>query len=337
MATEIECPIWGTKALQIGPKWEDPMQIHSPRAGGKFYIYKDTIDDHRHMSIDQRISISLWISERNQESSQIPIVSEKNYRYITSFPRLNTTSMRLKMLQFFAEIRPGQDVPFPQDTSKIEIMERYHTDLICASIGAESYRELESLVMLLHEEGILSKSVSVIRFSMRGYREIDIISNNRNSKNVFVAMWFDDEMNDAYKSGISPAILDCGYIPIRVDSIHHNEKIDDRIISEIRKSKFVVSDFTCPLILDNSNDYKKKYEVRGGVYYEAGYAKGLGMDVIFSCRKNTLNSLHFDTRQFSHIVWETAEELREKLYYRIDATVGSAPGAPGLGMSRMET
>ena len=337
MATEIPCPIWGTRALLIGSRWSDPMQIYSPRAGGKFMILKDTIDDHKNMSADQRVSLSLWISERNQESKDVPFITEDNYSYITSFPRLNTTQMRLKLLELFKNIRPGQDIGFPQDTSKIEIKERYHTDLICASIGAESFRELESILRLLHEEGILSQSVNYIRFSMKGYREIDFLSKNSNSRNVFVAMWFDDEMNDAYKMGISPAIQDCGYNPVRVDSIPHNGKIDDKIISEIQKSKFIVSDFTCPVILDDPDDKKKRYEVRGGVYYEAGYAKGLGLEVIFSCRKNALSSLHFDTRQFSHILWETAEELREKLYYRIDATVGSAPGAPGLGRSRIET
>jgi hypothetical protein len=337
MATEIRCPIWGTRALLIGSEWLDPMQIYSPRAGGNFKILKNTIDDHKIMSTDQRVSFSLWVSEKNHESKDIPFISEETYSYITSFPRLTTTQMRLKLLELFKDIRPGQDIALPQDTSKIEINERYHTDIICASIGAESFRELESILTLLHEEGILSQSVNHIRFSMKGHREIDSLSKNNNSKNVFVAMWFDDEMKDAYKMGISPAILDCGYNPIRVDSIPHNGKIDDKIISEIQKSKFIVSDFTSPLILDDPDDNKKRYEVRGGVYYEAGYAKGLGLEVIFSCRKNALNSLHFDTRQFSHILWETAEELREKLYYRIDATVGSAPGAPGLGRSRIET
>lgn len=96
-----------------------------------------------------------------------------------------------------------------------------------------------------------------------------------------------------------------GYRPIRVDRIEHNDNIDDRIISEIRRSGLLVADFTGH---------------RGGVYFEAGFAMGLGIPVIWSCRDTDVESLHFDTRQYSHIVWTNPEDLEEKLVQRIEAT-----------------
>ena len=83
-------------------------------------------------------------------------------------------------------------------------------------------------------------------------------------------------------------------------------KICDRILAEIRRSRFLIADVTGH---------------RQGVYFEAGYAMGLGLDVIWTCRSDDLGNSHFDTRQYNHIEWESGGELREKLRDRILATI----------------
>jgi hypothetical protein len=125
----------------------------------------------------------------------------------------------------------------------------------------------------------------------------------------FVAMWFDDSMKDAYEKGIYPAVKACGFDPIRVDRYEHNRKIDDEIIIGIRRSQFLVADFTGQ---------------RGGVYFEAGFALGLGRPVIWLCRKDELAKVHFDTNHYNHIDWSTPEELRKRLTDRIRATIKGA-------------
>ena len=130
-------------------------------------------------------------------------------------------------------------------------------------------------------------------------------------------MWFDDSMNEAWKHGIDPAVRDTGYEPVRIDRKEHVNKIDDEIVAEIRRARFVVADFT-----------HGDTGARGGVYYEAGFAHGLGIPVIFSCRKDRLEEAHFDTRQYNHIVWETPEELRDRLAKRIAAVLGDGPIEP---------
>ena len=57
-------------------------------------------------------------------------------------------------------------------------------------------------------------------------------------------MWFDESTNDAYEFGIEPAIEQAGYNPLRIDRNEHINKIDDEIIEEIRRSRFVVADFS---------------------------------------------------------------------------------------------
>src|SRR5271165_6192652 len=84
-----------------------------------------------------------------------------------------------------------------------------------------------------------------------------------------------------------------GVIP-RIDRKEHDGKIDDQIIAEIRRSAFVVADFSGH---------------RGGVYYEAGFAHGIGRRVIFTCKQAEIDKLHFDIRQYNTILWTTPNEI----------------------------
>ena len=138
----------------------------------------------------------------------------------------------------------------------------------------------------------------------------EIIENLRpetkDSKCVFVAMWFDSSMDTFYESGIKRAVEKAGYTPVKINLMEFNGKICDEIIAEIKRCKFIISDFSGQ---------------RGGVYFEAGYAMGQGKTVIFIVKEEDVTNLHFDTRQYNHIVYNSPEELYEKLYNRICATI----------------
>ena len=156
------------------------------------------------------------------------------------------------------------------------------------------------------------------RVSHRGYaRYQELEGKSADSSQAFVAMWFDSSMDAVYQDAIAPAIEDAGYAPTRVDNVQHNRKIDDEIIALIRRSRFVVADFTAG----------NPKESRGGVYYEAGFAYGLGREVIHTCRADFVEALHFDTRQYNHIVWsgDDLPQFRKDLRHRIEATIGRGP------------
>lgn len=52
---------------------------------------------------------------------------------------------------------------------------------------------------------------------------------------------------------------------------------------------------------------------RGGVYFEAGFAKALGRDVFFTCRKDRFSQdKHFDTEHFHHTTWGNTCRSRKK-------------------------
>jgi len=152
---------------------------------------------------------------------------------------------------------------------------------------------------------------NLCRVTANGFIETDRLSaNTAATLNGFVAMWFTDGMREIYDNAFAPAIRAAGYFPIRVDSIEHIGRIDDEIISQIRRAKFLVADFTGH---------------RAGVYFEAGFALGLGKPVIWTCRQDQIDQLHFDIRQYNCIVWDTSENLQTRLSTRISATIGDGP------------
>ena len=187
-------------------------------------------------------------------------------------------------------------------------------------------------------------------------------------------MWFHKDMGNIYESGFEPAIEHAGYKPMRIDKKNDIVKIDDEIVAEIRRSRFLVADFTHgddgafvamwfhkdmgniyesgfepaiehagykPMRIDKKNDIVKiddeirksggrasrrlHLETTARVYFEAGFAFGIGIPVIFTCRKGMLEKVHFDTRQYHHTEWESAEDLRYKLKHRILALIGEGP------------
>lgn len=146
-----------------------------------------------------------------------------------------------------------------------------------------------------------------VRLTLAGWQRVRELRKTRaDARQAFVAMSFAPTLRPVFSDGILPALEACGYRAMRIDMSQHNEKIDDRIIAEIRKSALLVSDVTGH---------------RAGVYFEAGFALGLGIPVIWTCRDADIRDAHFDTRQYNHIVWRSPEDLRSKLRARIEATL----------------
>lgn len=141
-----------------------------------------------------------------------------------------------------------------------------------------------------------------------GYKRIDElqIEEAKTSKNVFVAMSFAEDMKEVRES-IKAAIVENGYIPRIMDEIEHNHQIVPEMLYEIRRAKFVVAELT-----GHNN----------GAYFEAGYALGNGKEVIQICSKECFGTDgHFDVKQINTILWDTTDELTQKLSARIKATI----------------
>lgn len=166
--------------------------------------------------------------------------------------------------------------------------------------------EFDRLVQFLYSAAFFSGKPAPF-LTIDAYNYLEDLKKTVDSKQCFVAMNFDDNLESLYKNSIQSAIEDSQkYKAYRVDKVAHNDLINNKIIAEIRKSKFLVAEFTGQ---------------KRGVYFEAGFAMGLGKPVIFLVKKTDLKKLHFDTRQYNHIVWETEKELFTKLKDQIEATI----------------
>jgi hypothetical protein len=175
-------------------------------------------------------------------------------------------------------------------------------------LDAVDHKEMTFLIDTLTQLGnVKNPGGGWVRLEAKGWEQIQSYRTSGMPGKCFVAMSFDPTMDDAFSDGIKAAVeIDCKMDPVRIDKKHHNEKICDKIIAEIRNSQFVVADVTMQ---------------RAGVYFEAGFAMGLARPVIWTCREDDLKNVHFDTRQYNHIVWKHPGDLREKLANRIKATI----------------
>jgi hypothetical protein len=148
--------------------------------------------------------------------------------------------------------------------------------------------------------------------SLEGWSLINRLNTSPvNSKQGFVAMPFADRFLPLFNDALYPGIFNAGYEPVRIDRHEHNNRIDDEIIAGIRRSRFVVADLSMH---------------RGGIYFEAGYALGLGLPVVWTVERTALdnNEVHFDNRQYNFLVWEEGkyDDLARRLTNRIEATIG---------------
>lgn len=184
--------------------------------------------------------------------------------------------------------------------------------LYCARFGEAKFI-LDDLVAngLLRDEGDsirLNERVRGYRVTSRGWELVSEFNrrSGRVGRSAFVAMWFDRSLDDVFENGIKAVLEELSIRCVRIDGTEHNDKICDRIVKEIRDCSFLIADFT-------GN--------RGGVYFEAGLAFGLGKQVVWLVRSDYLESVHFDTRQYNHIVYTSANDLKERLKNRILATI----------------
>ena len=155
-----------------------------------------------------------------------------------------------------------------------------------------------------HAYGLTAKGL----LALEAAQDVDAVTG-------FCAMWFDPQVRPFYEQAIAPAIRACGFEPVRLDYTEYNHSIDDEIIASIRRARFVVADLTGH---------------RGGVYYEAGFAHGLGLPVIFMLREDDQACVHFDVRQQNFILWRPDDlpGACRRLTQRIRATLGQGPLDP---------
>jgi hypothetical protein len=325
MTEKKACPLCGTKCDVYSIIVSDHNTIDCPLCGkysltGRTKIYLDSRKDS--FSIISGVTRNFY--ELHKDTSAPFVISNEmitddskfQAEFISKAPKSVLEKAAL-LLQYIARnsnekpstpvlIMPEIDYPiaFCKDKDELKFYIDYLTkrELIISKCNNPQITHLE-------------EPTYNISLTVDGWVEVEKLKRpNLESKQAFVAMWFIDSMNEIFEKGICPLGDEkdksyTGFKMLRIDQKHFNDKICDHITADIKQSRFMIADCT---------------ELRPAVFFEAGYAMGLGLPVIFTCREGTDIKKCFDTDHYNHIVWKDADDLKNKLRDRILATIEKA-------------
>lgn len=268
----------------------------------------------------------LWLLSaycRKRTSADLPpqMIHENNIDdFVNQMKRPSTVlEAKNRIIKYFADKSDliGNWIDFDQYFYLDIILQQEEMQFIVKSLFEENFIEIIGVIDYSHPN-LDVFDVERIRLTAEGWEAYDEIKNlNFESNQVFIAMWYSEktkELRESLKAGVEAA----GYSPIIVDETHFTGNIMDYVLSRIRESKFVIADFTVSPeektdlddeLSDEPESAKIKAGTRGGVYYEAGFAKGLGLEVIHTCKNENIskNRIHFDVAQENTIFWDSKD------------------------------
>jgi len=282
----LECPLCGT--IHIDTDYLRYLQKNP-----------DTEAENRHI-------FSAYYREcKNLNIKPITLDSENTDKILTSHLIPDKNDIRAKALKLLQELR--------RNSKNIGDTIRLCPDEWTTAIYAKEWNEMIFILNYCIDKeyiyGSKQKPNDTINISdyilaPLGYEYL--AGTNTISKNIFVAMEYSDEMFKIFNS-IKKSVKDkTGFDLFIIADKEHNNDITDEIIAEINRSRAIIADFS-----HNNN----------GAYYEAGYAHGLGKEVIFTCKSDKIKDVHFDTSHRNHILWANEKDLEKSLTNRINATL----------------
>jgi hypothetical protein len=172
----------------------------------------------------------------------------------------------------------------------------------------EPHRGLRWILRHAHSEGWLANYELVehvgrrgdehveTSLTMRGWEKYAALKKLRSeSKTAFVAMKFGDKVLDSVvEKCFKPAVVRTGFELRKLTDNQPAGLIDDQIRASLLSARFVIADLT---------------HGSHGAYWEAGFAEGLGIPVIYTCEKLAWKEkkTHFDTNHLLTILWDETD------------------------------
>ena len=248
--------------------------------------------------------ISAW-TRQEYEAGRIAVVTrDRLYDPPKIFDGLSVESKIIRALQTIA-----QKWSVPGTTLQLN---NHHWPLFCDS-GVYEYGwimlSLSDRELFAGMCDWLSKGVFAAKGTLtaKAWAELEAAKTKYQQHNLcFVAMRFLKELDPLFEA-MRRACNRAGYLCERVDTDPHADHIDNRLIDMLNRCRFVIADFT---------------EDSRNVYFEAGYARGLGKAVIWT--RGAAQKVAFDTKQFYFIDWcdDDAATFEKALETSIGAVVG---------------
>ena len=307
VTSNIQCPICNLFALD-NQRTSDDNYFYNCFRCGEYRITLKAKEDFNSFikGLTHRNLVSSWVREHpgviikgdtlaNLKNISSPSVEEKSIKLLLYLSKLypiagqeidNIISRVGHQLTLNRKIKDEGITPANIEESKKFL-----------PIQSVCWAQNQSEVGYLFEEYLCGYKGFIIskpqwRISPKGWEYLESVRKLNPLSNIcFIAMKFEDRLMEFSDKWIEQGIIDSGYQPIRINKLQHNNLIDDEIIANIRKSKFIIADLT-------GNSF--------GVYFEAGFARGLGLEAIYLCEKKYFDELgtHFDINHYPFILWK---------------------------------
>jgi hypothetical protein len=258
---------------------------------------------------DKVLSISYWI--------------RRHQSFATKYFFIDLQTMRSNLIPFVApkvNVQADNLLLWLSNELKKPNQETYiGTKYLISEIGAYDESGVVYIAQYLFSEGLISEenlSKSIVprvlqaRLTFKGWLRIAELQKNIKESNLaFMAMKYGNEILDRiFNDIIKKAVSETGFEIRKLDEEKRAGLIDDKLRVEIRRSKFLISDLT-------GDNY--------GAYWEAGYAEGLGMHVIYICEEEKFKEKkpHFDTNHHLTVLWKDDPASLEKFAQELKATI----------------
>jgi hypothetical protein len=240
------------------------------------------------LSDQQKARLTTWIVDQHRARERMPkvtsdVIDETNQRRPL---RMSERKTRFLLLASLSNFQASSTFKISGNTD-----DKYWRDsgAVCAWTESSSVKEAQYFVGLLYQDGIvrLVDNSGAYQLTSKGFAQLEAVETGGASlRQCFIAMWFDPSMEGARKA-IEEAVQDCDYRPMRIDAKEHGNKIDDEIIAEIRRSRFVVADFTCPTTdLEDKikgRDCTRRRLLRSGICPRSSYTCDLDLSQRLPC------------------------------------------------------
>lgn len=324
----VACPICTKNQLPTGHSsckkepstTDDTLTNYECKYCGKFQIDNGFLENNFkniiNISRKDNYKLQCYLREQNNLLNVVPLITKKLIEQVLT-SRDKTLQEQFNLLiknlsKFIRKFSNISDLQLELLMIDSWVQKDYQHDYY---VLGKLFEKAYNMELLISEPNYgysipLNYGVTIQRakdFTIKGLEYLESIDlKNKNSNKIFLAFKFveNKETFEEIKRFIENDIEDIKFqaVIVNQDTTEHNEKISDKIIAELKGARMIVADFSAH---------------SPNVYFEAGYAMGMNIPVIWTCHTEHLEDMAFDVSHFPVIGWEDINDFKEKLRDRI--------------------
>jgi len=302
LSIQENCPVCSTSVTESGGRGGAEIHDINCAVCGKFSVTRSALHKIRTVNKNEhKVAVISHAIRRMQKQNEWPEIDSKVLEAILANDYLPSPLVQADNFILLV----GDQVDVPGEFMNINPTQR-------SIIGAANDKNFNFIIRHLTNKGLINtKTNNSISLSFEGWDEYSRLKiQSSDTRKAFMAMPFGNDLIDKAYEYFKKAVDKTGFDLFRIDEKPKAGSIDDRLRVEIRTSRFLIAELT-----DDNR----------GVYWEAGFAEGIGKPVIYTCEKSYFKGkgTHFDTNHLHTVLWEknNLEEALNNLKITIRATL----------------